>query len=134
MTNPNKSRAHGITISSAWVLIIVTPLITFGIWVSINYANDQRDEALRGALTRQYNGSVAACIRGNNTREAIRANSRIIREFLAAAIIARTSSAKNAATLEERRTNQHAADQYQALIDRIRPVEIVDCATAYTKP
>lgn len=125
---------RGITISGLWVLLIVTPLLAVVLWVAINYANDQRDRATHAALVRQYEGSIKACRRGNVVRLAVRANSRIISEFLVAARVARLAAVKSAPTRADRNLNSAAARTYTRLIANVRPVPIIDCSTAYVKP
>lgn len=121
-------------IGSVWVLVIVTPLLAIVLWAAINYANDQRNRATHASLVRQYEGSIKACKRGNIVRLAVRANSRIIVEFLTAARIARLAAVKSATTSADRKLNGAAAKTYTHLIANVRPVPIVDCATAYVKP
>jgi hypothetical protein len=125
---------RGIAISSSWVLIIVTPLLGIVLWVAINYANQQRDDALHASLVRQYEGSVKACKRGNIVRLAVRANSHIIIEFLTAARIARIAAVKTATNATDRKLNANAAKTYTRLLASTRPVHLVDCLKAYVHP
>lgn len=114
----------------------IAVLVGVGVlWIAISYAQREADKTTQNQLARQYDSSVKGCERGNALRIAI--NERIIstqREFLKAAEAARKSSALQAATLAERRTNAKAAARYRHLARISIPLELIDCAEAYPKP
>lgn len=114
----------------------IAVLVGLGVlWIAVGYAQSEADKTTRSQITRQYDNAVKGCERANLLRIAI--NERIIstqREFLKAAEAARRSSALQAATLAERKTNAKAAARYRALAKISRPLDLIDCAAAYPKP
>lgn len=124
---------RGIAISGAWVLVIVTPLMAFVLWAAINYANTQRDQALRASLERQHMSLTNGCHRGNVLRYRVNNAIRIEHDFLATARIARLAAVQTATNPADRALNQKAASNYATYIRDLKPIPLVDCAKAYPK-
>lgn len=68
---PNRRRVAGIAISSGWVVVIVVPLISVGVWFAIDHSNSQYrqqletkfNEALRISST-QFSYSINKSVCG----------------------------------------------------------------------
>lgn len=73
---------------------------------------------------------LAACSRGNVLREILNVNVEVTADFLRTATVVRSQAADLAqkqGNKKEARINQRAADRYQSQLDRLAPIEPVDC-------
>lgn len=134
-----EERGTGIALSSGWVLVLVVPLLLVVLWFAVSYAKAASDHSAaklaRTLALKSYEGSIRACQRGNALRAQI--NTQVIAaqtDFLESAATSRRLSAESAPTAAQRQQNLAIAAHFHALSEGSKPLPLINCSKAYSRP
>ncbi len=97
-------------------------------------ANVKVVKAAHALAVIDYHGNVALCRRANQTRAAIRTNTRNLAQFEEAVARVRASLAKTEVTAAGRLHDIQSAAEYRKLEHALQYVDLIDCVKTYPNP